>query len=184
MTGAGPSRVRVEIVEPDLTKALEWSFDPGVIEIRAGDTVVWHNTGSMQHTVTSDTPGLFDSGPLDPGKTWEWTFDSPGSFAYHCTPHPWMKGVVRVLDATGEAPVGVGGFAAGGEQAAGLPPAETAHDQGDESATAPLGRIADNGSPSSKFGLALVASAALIALTLFLAGVSPPRRPGDSTGRA
>ena len=39
---------------------------------------------------------IFDSGLIDAGKQWSYTFTRAGSFAFHCTPHPFMKGVVVV----------------------------------------------------------------------------------------
>jgi plastocyanin len=114
-TGEGPVRHQALILEPDLTKAMEWRFDPPAIEARVGDTIEWRNTGTLAHTVTADS-GTFDSGEIGPGKTFERTFDKPGMYAYHCTPHPWMKAMVRVADATGAAPELPA--AAPGEQAA------------------------------------------------------------------
>jgi Copper binding proteins, plastocyanin/azurin family len=70
-----------------------------------GDTVAWLNSGTMQHTVTSDG-GAFDSGMIAPGATWEHRFTSAGTFAYHCTPHPWMKAVVHVIAAPGQSGAG------------------------------------------------------------------------------
>src|SRR5437762_9540486 len=96
--GSGPVTVAVNIVEPDISDAMGWGFAPKVTDVKAGDTVVWHNTGTLQHTVTADA---FDAGPVNPGATWSRTFDTPGVYAYHCTPHPWMKGVVRVTAADG-----------------------------------------------------------------------------------
>jgi plastocyanin len=45
--------------------------------------------------VTSDT-GAFDSGSLAPGAKFSFTFQTRGSFPYHCTPHPGMVATVVV----------------------------------------------------------------------------------------
>jgi plastocyanin len=45
--------------------------------------------------VTADD-GAWDSGLIEPGATWQHTFEKPGTYAFHCTPHPFMKGVVTV----------------------------------------------------------------------------------------
>lgn len=116
-TGDGPVRHEALILEPDLNEAMSWRFDPAVLEARVGDTVVWRNTGTLQHTVSA-VSGAFDSGLLDPGQTFATTFDQPGTYAYQCAPHSWMKAVVRVTDATGAeppalAPAGPGVQAAG-----------------------------------------------------------------------
>ncbi|HEX6940204.1 MAG TPA: cupredoxin family copper-binding protein [Longimicrobiales bacterium] len=70
-------------------------FGTGRIEIDAGTTVVWKNADPVAHTATA-ADGSWDSGPIDPGKSWSRTFDRPGTYAYFCTPHPFMKAVVVV----------------------------------------------------------------------------------------
>lgn len=62
------------------------AFEPNRINIRVGDTVRWTNDGAKVHTVTADD-GSFDSGNLEPGKTFSRKFDKEGTFNYHCTPH-------------------------------------------------------------------------------------------------
>jgi plastocyanin len=70
-------------------------FDGKVIRIKAGERVRWVNEDQLQHTVTADDGG-FDSGLVNPGRTFERVFDRPGEYAYHCTPHPFMTGRVIV----------------------------------------------------------------------------------------
>ncbi|HSM02296.1 MAG TPA: plastocyanin/azurin family copper-binding protein [Acidimicrobiia bacterium] len=82
----------------------ETAFSPREIIIPAGTTVRWVNEDSTAHTVTSGesdgtsgTPdGLFDSGFLDPGDTFTFTFTEPGTYPYFCLPHPWMIGTITV----------------------------------------------------------------------------------------
>jgi plastocyanin len=45
--------------------------------------------------VTSDT-GVFDSPVLQPGASYSFEFTKPGTYAYHCTIHPFMTGKVVV----------------------------------------------------------------------------------------
>lgn len=71
------------------------AFSPVTITIKQGDTVTWTNNDSTAHTVTSNN-GSFDSGSLSKGKTFAHTFDTAGTFEYHCTFHPSMKGTVVV----------------------------------------------------------------------------------------
>jgi len=71
------------------------AYEPARIEVTAGTTVVWTNDAPLPHTVTADD-GSFDSGVIDVGKRWARTFDRPGTYAVHCTPHPFMKAVVVV----------------------------------------------------------------------------------------
>src|SRR4051812_44550183 len=91
--------------EPDLTN---WHFDPAQITVPAGSTVVWFNQGKEDHTVTADN-GSFDSGYKKQGTSFERAFPQPGKYAYHCAPHPWMKGTVVVVAGApaGRSPAGV-----------------------------------------------------------------------------
>ena len=65
-------------------------------------TVVWRNNDAVTHTVVSDTEysnpyaGPFDSGLIEPGSTYGYTFFEQGRYSYHCDIHPWMKGIVSV----------------------------------------------------------------------------------------
>lgn len=72
-----------------------FAFTPGQIEVVAGTTVEWKNEDAMAHTVTA-TDRSFDSGPVEPGATWRRRFDTPGTYPFACTPHPFMKGTVVV----------------------------------------------------------------------------------------
>jgi plastocyanin len=71
------------------------AFAPARIEVTAGTTVVWRNDDPLIHSVTANDKS-FDSGLLQPGKTYRRTFDKPGRYSYYCQPHPFMKGVVVV----------------------------------------------------------------------------------------
>lgn len=72
------------------------SFQPATLNVPAGTTVTWINQDGMQHTVTSDIQGLFDSGAIAPGKKFSSTFPAPGNYHYHCDIHPGMKGIIVV----------------------------------------------------------------------------------------
>jgi plastocyanin len=75
-------------------------FQPKEIPVIIGvnNTVTWSNDDpGTVHTVHSDLPE-FDSGFLDPGKTFTHTSTKPGTFTYHCDPHPWMVGKVTVKE--------------------------------------------------------------------------------------
>jgi plastocyanin len=57
--------------------------------------VAWRNNDQLVHTVTAND-GSFDSGSIQPGTTWRHTFTRPGTYVFHCTPHPFMRGVIIV----------------------------------------------------------------------------------------
>lgn len=72
-----------------------YKYAPAVVRIKPGETVEWINDDNDAHTVDSTTKA-FDSGGLDQNDTFTHAFTSAGSFAYFCSLHPYMKGVVIV----------------------------------------------------------------------------------------
>jgi plastocyanin len=72
-----------------------FAFDPDPLEITAGTTVTWTNMDSTAHTVSQDGGG-FESGKLDQGATFSYTFDTPGTYKYFCQYHANMKGTIVV----------------------------------------------------------------------------------------
>lgn len=82
----------------------ENAYDPLELTVAVGTTVTWTNSDAIAHTVTSGlsdgvavTPdGFFDSGFLNAGDMFSYTFTEAGEFPYYCLPHPWMKGKVTV----------------------------------------------------------------------------------------
>ena len=81
------------------------AFAPVSVTIQVGDKVIWSVTGGG-HTVTSGTgcvgDGLFDSGFVGPGGSFEYTFNTAGTYDYFCIPHCGccvMVGVVVVEEA-------------------------------------------------------------------------------------
>jgi plastocyanin len=71
------------------------AFSPATLTVSIGTTVTWTNDDSMTHTVTSNS-GVFDSGDLPQGKTFSFTFNTAGTFDYHCAIHPSMVGHIIV----------------------------------------------------------------------------------------
>ena len=78
----------------------DFSFRPSTLTVKAGTAVTWSNSGPSVHTVTSDTM-VFQSSDLasptagDPyggggraGASFQFTFNTPGTYAYHCSLHP------------------------------------------------------------------------------------------------
>lgn len=72
-----------------------FKFAADTVVIAAGQTVRWTNTDPVEHTVTFES-GVAGSGLLPANGTFAVRFDRPGTYAYSCTPHPFMKGVVVV----------------------------------------------------------------------------------------
>ncbi|HEX5385082.1 MAG TPA: cupredoxin family copper-binding protein [Gemmatimonadales bacterium] len=76
-------------------KIANYAFGTGEIHVRPGTRVRWANSDPLEHSVTADD-GSFDSGLIAPGHSYEHVFSTPGTYAYHCTPHPFMHGKVVV----------------------------------------------------------------------------------------
>jgi plastocyanin len=73
----------------------DFEFEPADLSVSVGTTVTWENEGPTSHTVTADD-GSFDSTPIVAGASFSHTFDTAGTFAYHCAIHPEMTGTVTV----------------------------------------------------------------------------------------
>jgi LysM repeat protein len=79
------------------------AYHPKAITVHVGSVVVWTNDDSgIQHTVTSGTPGApsgtFDSGTLNTGQAYQFTFNAAGTYAYYCKIHgAAMTGTVNVV---------------------------------------------------------------------------------------
>ncbi len=100
----------VSIVPGGSTLA-EKAWSPNPVEVTVGQKVIWTNNDSVQHTVTSGSPGSADSGKefdsgltktatgpglLNKGMTFEHTFTAAGEYPYYCQLHPTQVGTVIV----------------------------------------------------------------------------------------
>ena len=65
-------------------------FVPSNLEVNAGDTVIWKNEDLVPHTATSAKKS-FDSGAIEPGRSWKYVAKKKGSYSYSCVYHPTMK---------------------------------------------------------------------------------------------
>ena len=81
--------------EPGSVLIAEYAFDPTPVTVQAGETVTWTNDDDFAHTTTSDDD-LWDSDDIATGASFEFTFDEPGTYAYHCAIHNFMEGEVVV----------------------------------------------------------------------------------------
>lgn len=73
-------------------------FTPPQISVSKGGTVTWTNNDTTAHTVTDDLSNVGgpDSGSIDPGSSYSFTFNKTGSFQYHCKFHTSMRGTIVV----------------------------------------------------------------------------------------
>jgi amicyanin len=70
-------------------------FHSDTVLIAVGQAVRWNNTDPLGHTITFDG-GERGSALINPNGAYIHLFTAPGTYTYHCTPHPFMKGVVVV----------------------------------------------------------------------------------------
>jgi len=75
----------------------DYSFHPSNLTIRAGTTVRWVNMDFVGHTISFGTEGN-ETGTESPLMghmgSFSYTFSLPGTYEYHCDPHPYMTGTV------------------------------------------------------------------------------------------
>src|SRR2546425_9764814 len=75
---------------------VSFAYQPADVSISLNERVTWFNQSGDTHTVTSDTQ-TFDSGSIPPyGGGYQLLFQRSGTFPYHCSIHPQMRGTVRV----------------------------------------------------------------------------------------
>jgi plastocyanin len=99
-------------------------YEPDSIKVRPGDTVVWENVGTADHSVTAYQENIPDGanywasggfgseeaarsswpeGAVGGGETYEYTFETEGTHEYFCIPHE-AVGMVGSVEVTPDAP--------------------------------------------------------------------------------
>ena len=82
-----PARAGVTNVE---VKSL--AFSPKVVKVPVGSTVTWHFDDSVAHDIQAKD----FSAPVTASGDFRHTFTAPGTYDYHCSLHPIMRGRVIV----------------------------------------------------------------------------------------
>jgi plastocyanin len=80
----------------DAVTIADYTYEPAQLTVPAGTTVEFTNEDSTPHTATSKQSGAFDTGSIDTGKSAKVTLKEPGTYAYFCAFHPFMKGTITV----------------------------------------------------------------------------------------
>ena len=88
---------------PGCEETPEGCFIPSTVTVDVGGKVIFSNTDSVAHTVTGGSPadgpsGVFDSGLVLVGSSFEWSPTEVGEVPYYCTVHPWMTGLIIVQE--------------------------------------------------------------------------------------
>jgi plastocyanin len=99
--GAADSPAPAASAAPIIVHAKDFAYKPLELTVAVGTTVTFVNDDDTSHTVTAVTMGddkkpLFDSGNLDKGQKWSFTFKKPGTYQYLCTYHAFMKAQIVV----------------------------------------------------------------------------------------
>jgi plastocyanin len=72
------------------------SIQPDDVTVKAGEMVEWINKDPFPHNVTFLGAHSAGSGDLEPGAHWDYRPMTPGDYAYVCTLHPGMRGMLHV----------------------------------------------------------------------------------------
>lgn len=94
--GNAPRKIVVQPTAAASSSAVtidKFAFAPKDLTVKVGQTVTFTNNDSVAHTATSE---VWDSGELVPGASYSFTPQQAGSYAYHCTIHPFMSGTLIV----------------------------------------------------------------------------------------
>lgn len=70
-----------------------FAFSPSTITVKKGAVITWTNNDSAPHKIKSAT---FNSGVLNKGQSFSFTFNETGTFNYICSIHPAMTGRIIV----------------------------------------------------------------------------------------
>lgn len=96
-----------DMSEQDLTSQQEvtmdikdFDFEMPNIKIKTGTKVTWTNVDSARHNVIIDGEGAEGLGSklLAKGESYSFTFTKAGMTSYLCEPHPYMKGMINVVE--------------------------------------------------------------------------------------
>ena len=90
----------------DVAKANEifiknFSFNPSKLTIKKGTALTWTNKDDAHHDVSPDKDfgdAFKPSELMAKGQSYSFTFNTPGTYSYHCTPHPYMKATIEVTE--------------------------------------------------------------------------------------
>ena len=157
----------------------DFAFSPKSITVDVGDTVTWRNNDDVAHSATAED-GSFDTGTFGNGASRSETFDTAGTFQYICTPHPFMKGTIKVNAASGGEGGGESGSGAGdGGSGSG---AGSSSGSGSRSSSSSAGSSTSGSGSSSDSGSVLpdtgadAATLAILGLLFLALGAAVQRR--------
>ena len=85
-------------IRTNKVKISNYDFTPAVIVIKVGEAVTWTNEDSVTHTIISEDDSVvgLNSGNLNKGQTYSFTFNKAGTYNYTSTSYTYMKGKIIV----------------------------------------------------------------------------------------
>lgn len=88
------------VVETETVNIQDSAYTPANIKVKKGTTVTWTNQDSIRHDIVPDeeNDNFKASELLGQGESYSFTFNEAGTYTYHCSPHPFMKGSVEVTE--------------------------------------------------------------------------------------
>lgn len=85
-----------DVVSGKTIQIKDFKYAPGTLTVKAGEKVTVVNMDSAGHSVTADG-GSFDSGMVSSGTPGSFMAPTtPGTYAFHCIPHPSITGTLVV----------------------------------------------------------------------------------------
>lgn len=78
-----------------------FAFGPNKISVKKGTKITWTNKDDAHHDITPDkdySNAFSGSKLLANGESYSYTFDTIGSYNYHCSPHPYIKATIEVTE--------------------------------------------------------------------------------------
>lgn len=89
-----------ERVVTDEVEIEDMAYRPANITVKKGTTVTWTNKDEVRHDVRPDeeSDAFQGSELLAKDERYSFTFNTPGTYSYHCSPHPHMTGTVTVIE--------------------------------------------------------------------------------------
>ena len=72
------------------------AFTPADVTVMQGGSLLWVNGDNQVHTVTADD-GSFDSGDIQAGGSFSFTFTAIGPHTYRCKYHGEQTGIVKCV---------------------------------------------------------------------------------------
>ena len=94
-TQTNPTSGSAQTMGKNAVTIQNFAFSPATLTVKVGDKVTWTNQDSVGHSATADD-NSFDTGILQQGQSGSVTFSKAGTYTYHCSVHPMMKGTIIV----------------------------------------------------------------------------------------